>query len=76
MTGSQNINYKEKVKVYCDNCGKEIEKIPSLTHNINKQGENHNFCSYECYWKFRKNIMLVINYIILEKRWTKIFAIR
>lgn len=54
MTGSQNINYKEKIKVHCDNCGKEIEKIPSLTHNINKQGKNHNFCSYECYWEFRK----------------------
>lgn len=54
MTGSQNINYKEKIKVNCNNCGKEIEKIPSLTHNTNKQGETHNFCSYECYWEFRK----------------------
>lgn len=76
MTGSQNINYKEKVKVYCDNCGKEIEKIPSLTHNINKQGENHNPVLMNVIGSFVKNIMLVINYIILEKRWTKIFAIR
>ena len=44
MVGSQNINYKEKEKVHCNNCGKEFEKIPSLTNNINKQGENHNFC--------------------------------
>lgn len=54
MTGSQNINYKEKKKVRCNNCGKEFEKIPSLTHNVNKQGESHNFCCYECYYEFRK----------------------
>lgn len=53
--GSQNINYKGKKKVCCDNCGKEFDRIPSLTHNINKQGENHNFCCRKCYYEFRKN---------------------
>lgn len=76
MKGSQNINYKEKIKVHCDNCGKEIEKIPSLTHNINKQGETITFVLMNVIGNFVKNIMSVINYIILEKRWTKIFAIR
>lgn len=54
MKGSQNINYKGKVKVVCNNCGKEFDKIPSLAKNVNKQGDTHNFCCYECYWQFRK----------------------
>lgn len=54
MLGSKNINYKEKVTVHCNNCGKAFKKIPSLAHNVNKNGECHNFCSYECYYEFRK----------------------
>lgn len=54
MIGENNPKYKNKITVKCDNCGKLFEKKPSLTNNKNKNGDNHNFCGYECYWEFRK----------------------
>lgn len=54
FSGKSNPRYTKKISVICDNCGKHFEKIPSLTHNINKQGESHNFCCYECYWEYRR----------------------
>lgn len=36
-----------KVFVFCDNCGNEIVKYPSLIRK-------NNFCSYECFYSYRK----------------------
>ena len=52
LKGNQNQFYN-RVTTSCTNCGKEIYVIP---YNYNKQnhfGDNHNFCSQECYWDYR-----------------------
>lgn len=53
QVGEDNPSYN-RVKTLCTYCGKEISIIP---YNYNKQnsfGENHNFCSLQCYWNYRK----------------------
>lgn len=43
----------KKIKVLCNNCGKEFLVPPSRLKNKNKDGENHLFCCYKCYYEFR-----------------------
>ena len=31
-----------------------MEIIPYDYNKVNSKGDNHNFCSQECYWEFRK----------------------
>lgn len=50
--GSESIYYN-RIKTTCTNCGKEIEVIPYSYNMKNKFGDNHNFCSQECYWEYR-----------------------
>ena len=50
--GKDNWQYN-RVKTNCSYCGKEIEVIPYYYNRKNSYGENHNFCSQECYWKYR-----------------------
>lgn len=52
--GKNNPRYSEKVSVICDNCGAEFLKKPSLASITNSEGVNHNFCSKQCYWNYRK----------------------
>lgn len=41
--GENNSNYRGgKIKINCDNCGKEIERNPANIHN-------YNFCNMKCY---------------------------
>ena len=54
ISGKNNPKYKPKVNVICNNCGKHFEKRPSVANICNKEGKTHNFCSYQCYWDFRK----------------------
>lgn len=42
-----------RITTNCTNCGKEINIIPSEYNAINQFGDNHNFCSQECYWEYR-----------------------
>lgn len=51
--GKNNKQYN-RIKVLCTNCGKEMEIIPYDYNKVNSKGDNHNFCSQECYWEFRK----------------------
>lgn len=37
----------------CTNCEKEIKVIPYDYNKTNMFGDNHNFCSQECYWEYR-----------------------
>lgn len=53
MKGKNNPKYKEKILVTCNNCGKKFYRIPSIASLSNKDGEIHNFCCKECYYKFR-----------------------
>lgn len=53
MTGKNNPRYTKKKKLKCDNCGKSFERVPSTSNISNSDGEIHNFCCKECYWKFR-----------------------
>lgn len=51
--GADNSFYK-RVQTVCTNCGKDIEVIPFDYNKTNKFGDNHNFCSQQCYWEYRK----------------------
>lgn len=51
--GADNSFYK-RVQIVCTNCGKDIEVIPFDYNKTNKFGDNHNFCSQQCYWEYRK----------------------
>ena len=53
LVGEESPTYN-RVKTTCTNCGKEISKIRSHYDFKNKYGDNHNFCSKECYWEYRK----------------------
>lgn len=53
LKGKDNPQYN-RITTNCTYCGKEIEVIPWAYNNTNSYGENHNFCSQDCYWKFRK----------------------
>lgn len=50
--GAKNPKKKKRVKVKCEQCGREYEEIPS---RIRKS--NHHFCSKDCYllWDKKKN---------------------
>lgn len=50
--GVDNPSYK-RVATTCTNCGKDIEVTPFDYSKTNKFGDNHNFCSQQCYWKYR-----------------------
>jgi hypothetical protein len=54
-TGCYGKNHPQynRIKTNCTYCGKEIEVIPYDYNSKNKFGDNHNFCSKECYWKYR-----------------------
>lgn len=49
----KNSMFYNRMVVNCSYCGKEIEVIPAKANKTNKFGDSHNFCSQECYWKFR-----------------------
>lgn len=42
-----------RIKTKCTCCNKEIEVTPYDYNVKNSYGDNHNFCSKECYWKYR-----------------------
>lgn len=50
--GENNICYN-RIATNCTNCGKEIHVIPYDYNKTNEFGDNHNFCSQECYWQYR-----------------------
>ena len=45
--------FYNRIKTKCTNCGKDIEVIPYNYNIENSFGDNHNFCSKECYWEYR-----------------------
>ena len=49
----KNSMFYNRVMTNCSCCGKEIEVIPAKFNKKNKFGDSNNFCSQECYWKFR-----------------------
>lgn len=52
LSGKNSPWYK-RVNTVCTNCGKAIEVIPFEYNLCNEYGENHNFCSRECYCEYR-----------------------
>lgn len=45
--------YYNRVETFCTNCGGKIEVTPFDYNKKNRFGDNHNFCSQECYWEYR-----------------------
>lgn len=50
--GKDNWQYN-RIKTQCTNCKKDIEVIPYNFGIKNAYGDNHNFCSQQCYWEYR-----------------------
>lgn len=50
--GKENATYK-RIATKCTNCGKDIDIIPYNYNLKNTYGDNHNFCSQQCYWEYR-----------------------
>lgn len=48
-----NNNFYKRITTTCTNCSKHIEIIPYDYNKTNKFGDNHNFCSKQCYWEYR-----------------------
>lgn len=51
-SGENNRCYN-RIQTQCTECGKTIKIIPYNYNKRNSYGENNNFCSQSCYWKFR-----------------------
>lgn len=45
--------FYNRIETTCTNCGKKIKVIPSDYNRTNRFGDNHNFCSHECYWEYK-----------------------
>lgn len=50
----ENSKFYNRIITNCTNCGKEIKIIPYNYNKVNLFGDNHNFCSQECYWEYRR----------------------
>lgn len=50
--GKDSVFYN-RIKFNCSYCGLEIEITPYEASKKNSFGDSNNFCSQECYWKFR-----------------------
>ncbi len=62
MRGKYNVQYN-RIKTNCTNCNKEIEVIPYDYNAKNIYGDNHNFCSQQCYWEYRSKYYIGENSI-------------
>lgn len=49
----ENSPFYNRVKAKCTNCNKDIAVIPFDYQKVNQYGDNHNFCSQECYYQYR-----------------------
>jgi G:T-mismatch repair DNA endonuclease (very short patch repair protein) len=68
--GEEHPSYK-RIMSNCTNCGCEISLIPCEYSRTNKNGDNHNFCSQECYWEFRKKYYVGENNPLFGKEKTE-----
>lgn len=69
----ENSQFYNRIKTNCTNCKKEIEVIQSRYNQRNKLGDNHNFCSKECYWEYRSKYYIneksgKYNYVYTEEQ--------
>jgi len=70
--GQLSPSYQRVLKT-CTMCKKSIEVIPFDDKKLNKFGDNHNFCSYECYWKYRSKYYVgekavMTNYVFSQEQ--------
>lgn len=70
--GEDNPSYS-RIKTTCTNCGKNISVINYDYNKTNKFGDNHNFCSQQCYWNYRtkyyvKEKAALYNYIYTDEQ--------
>lgn len=45
--------FYNRIETFCTNCSKKINVILYDYNKKNSFGDNHNFCSQECYWEYR-----------------------
>lgn len=53
MKHGEDSQFYNRIETTCTNCGKKINVIPFYYNKTNKFGDNHNFCSHQCYWEYR-----------------------
>lgn len=53
MPKGENNQFYNRIKTECTNCKKTINVIPYNYNIENEYGDNHNFCSQQCYWEYR-----------------------
>ena len=53
MDHGENSQFYNRIETTCTNCGKKIKITPYEYNKTNRFGDNHNFCSHECYWEYR-----------------------
>jgi G:T-mismatch repair DNA endonuclease (very short patch repair protein) len=66
----ENSPYYNRIETTCTNCGKILKIIPWKYHEINKYGDNHNFCSQECYWEYRSKYYVGEKSSLQNYQWT------
>lgn len=49
----ENSQFYHRVSTQCTNCGKEIKIIPYYANTTNNFGDEHHFCSQNCYLEYR-----------------------
>lgn len=67
----KNSMFYNRIVTNCSCCGKEIEVIPAKANKTNKFGDSHNFCSQECYWKFRRKYYCGEKGAMYQHKYTK-----
>lgn len=67
--GENNPSYK-RIICNCTNCNKEILVIPYDYNKTNSFGDNHNFCSQECYWEYRSKYYINEKSGAYNRKWT------
>ncbi len=70
LTGELSPFYR-RVKTFCTNCKKEISVIPANYKHLNSFGDNHNFCSKECYWNYRSKYYIGEKSISSQREYTE-----
>lgn len=73
MGHGEDSQFYNRVETTCTNCGKKIKVIPSDYNKTNRFGDNHNFCSHQCYWDYRSKYYIedkasMYNYEFSEKQ--------
>lgn len=70
LIGKDNPCYN-RIQTHCTQCNKLIEVIPYDFNKRNRFGDNHNFCSQQCYWNFRSTYYIEDKGAMFKHKYTE-----